>query len=188
MDQSFRTSRSLFLAGFLIVLLALTSCTSTSRLHGQFVPEDSLRVGEVIYILTHKISQNDDIYQTLLSTGLSDSEIKDGTLAVARVFCCGGPNEGHTAIWFFAPAEIAVEINDIVEIWSGKEVKEGESRKGSKPNTATRVREKRTSSRKQCRWVPENEWLWARVIYCDWMEEEGWVQQTGLFHVWIKVL
>ena len=184
----FRTPRmGLALPGLLSTILMLTSCTATSRLHGAHVPEGSLRLGEVMQIAPREaILRNDLMYETLVTSGISESEIRDGSVVVARVFCCGGPNEKGTAIWFYVPSSINIEVGDIAEIWSGKEVKEGESLAGATPNTATRVREKRSSPDKKCRWVPEREYLWARVLYCDGIEEEGWVQQGGLYPVWIK--
>ena len=53
-------------------------------------------------------------------------------------------------------------------------------------NTATRVRQRKDASNPQCRWVPDNEKLWMRVLYCDWMEAEGWVEKKGFESTWLK--
>lgn len=165
----------------------LASCeTPRSRLHGSYVPEGSLRVAEVVALATREeIVANDRIYEALIDQGIDD--IQDGDIAAGRVSCCGGPNEQETAIWVYVPPDIEVAVGDIVEVRSDKVVLEGESGKGTKPNTVTRVREKSYAVNKQCRWVPENPSLWTRRLYCDWMEEEGWEEQSGLFDHWIKM-
>lgn len=64
-------------------------------------------------------------------------------------------------------------------------VKEGDSG-GAAPNTVTKIIEKAEATNKACRWVPDNPHLWSRVIYCGWMPNEGWIQQSGLYPLWVK--
>lgn len=174
--------------GLLALLVVVTSCAATSRLHAQHVPEGSLRLGEVMALATRaEILENELIYETLITTVAEDAELEDGTLIAARVFCCGGANEFETMIWAYAPLKAGIEVGDIAEIRSGRRVKEGQSAKGMMPNVVTQVREKRGAASRHCVWKPEDPALWARSIYCDWMEDEGWTQQPGLWNVWIKV-
>lgn len=172
--------------GFVCLIVYLTACAGTSRLHRQHVPEGSLRLAEVVALAQRsEIEENGFIYQFLRQADIPDSEITDGSIGMGRVFCCGGRNEYETAIWFYVPKHFNVEKDDIVEIWSGKEVKQGDQAPGS-PNTVTRVVEKPTYGKQMCRWLPDNPSLWVRVLYCDGLEADGWVQQSGMFPVWIK--
>jgi hypothetical protein len=172
--------------GLVCLLLFLTACVGTSRLHRQHVPEGSVRLAEVVSLATrNEIDENEYIYEALRNADIPDSEIIDGSIGMGRVFCCGGKNELETAIWFYIPKALDVEISDIVEVWSGREVKRAEQ-KPPHPNTVTRVVEKPTYGSRLCRWVPEDPRLWVRVLYCDGLEAEGWTQQGGLYPVWIK--
>jgi hypothetical protein len=47
-------------------------------------------------------------------------------------------------------------------------------------NVVTRVVQRRDVQDGECRWIPPDPRLWGRVLYCDWMPQEGWVEQTGL--------
>lgn len=168
------------------VIAFLSACSGTSRLHRQNVPEGSLRLAEVVALATRQeIDENEDIYQALRSVDIPDSEITDGSIGMGRVFCCGGKNELETAIWFYIPRNIDVEIDDIVEVWSGREVRQGYTTP-SYPNTVTRIVEKPSYGKQTCRWLPDNPRLWVRVIYCDGLEAAGWTQQGGMYPVWIK--
>jgi hypothetical protein len=133
-----------------------------------------------------EIEENEFLYQSLLKADIPDSKITDGSIGMGRVFCCGGQNEQDTAIWFYMPDNISVEIGDIVEVWSGREIRHGDQAPGH-PNTVTRVVEKPRYGEQMCRWVPDNPSLWVRVLYCDGLEADGWIQQSGMFPVWIKL-
>jgi len=37
-----------------------------------------------------------------------------------------------------------------------------------------------------CWWDPKNDELWLRVLYCDWMPNEGWIKQNGINPAWFK--
>jgi hypothetical protein len=150
------------------------------------VPADSLRVIEVTALASRDEILNElDLGETMRLSGVDTSDLGDNSLGQGMVFCCGRPFDDDGSIWFFVPKDVQVEVGDIVEIRSGPVVMKGEPTKGP-PNTATQVRQKRSDPQKECRWLPENPNLWARVLYCDWMQEEGWVQQDGLWDVWIK--
>jgi len=120
----------------------------------------------------------------MLSAGISDTQIVDGSLGAGMVYCCGESVSKKTSIWFYVPPELKLEPGDIVE------VKMGTAGTGSDPgivNIAIEVRKKPNDSSKRCQWVPPNEHLWMRVLYCDWMPSAGWVeQQSSLFHAWLK--
>lgn len=106
-------------------------------------------------------------------------------MADGRIFCCGGPNESDYSIWFFVPEGSEAAVGDVVEVNMGARVTKGDPMR-ARPNTFTRVVSKADQVGKECRWVPENPALWARVLYCDWMDQAGWRQQSGLFDVWVR--
>jgi hypothetical protein len=126
-------------------------------------------------------------YDVLIAAGISDADIRDGSAVAARVFCCGGPNERPTAVLAYVPKHRQVSVGDVIEIWSGKMVMDGEAL-GAMPNTVTRVIEKANAPTKHCSWMPNTPGHWTRVIYCDWMTSEGWSQQSGLFPLWVKAI
>ncbi len=138
-----------------------------------------------------------EIYrQALRESGISDVEIQLGSIGVGRVYCCGSSNETDNIIMVFIPKDVPVELGDIVE------VKMGEApgwQKSGIVNVATKVREKNAGKEiprwgsagdrgnRSCRWIPENPNLWARILYCDWMKKEGWVEYQGfLWKTWLK--
>jgi hypothetical protein len=195
----FRLSDStavLFFSLLGIVLFGtLAACTGTpnqpvfakiSHLHANHVPDGSLRVGEVMVVATREeIRQSNYLPSALSVAGVTDERIRDGTVILARVFCCGGPNEFETRQYVYVPEKYQVSVGDIVEIWSDRMLAEGEP-VDALPNTVTGVREPASAPHKACRWLPDNPALWVRVLYCDWMQSEGWVQQSGLYPVWIR--
>ncbi len=182
-------------ASLAAALLGIAACagtpntplaTKTSRFHANNVPNGSLRVAEVIHTATREEIKNGGWgYDVLIAAGIPDEKIRDGSAVVARVQCCGGPNEEATILLAYVPDGRTAAAGDIVEIWSGTMVMQDDAL-GAMPNTLTRVREKAQASTKACRWMPDDPTLWVRVIYCDWMPGEGWTQQSGLFPYWIK--
>jgi hypothetical protein len=170
-----------------VVLPLLAGCASVSRLHANGVPPGSLRLAQVAYIAPRaEILANKFAVQTLIDSGISEATIQDGSLVVGRVECCGGPNEKGTAPIFYVPKDITLEIGDIVEVRSGAA---GESENPGGPvNMLTRIREKQGDHDRQCRWDPPKTYLWMRILYCDWMQAEGWtLEKDGLSKYWIKV-
>ena len=178
-----------------LVLGLAASCSSTpntsatggmSRFHALNVPDGSLRAGQVVFVATRQdIDEERWLHDTMTAAGIPDTDIRDGSIVITRVFCCGGPNEAATAITAYVPKHLPVNVGDIVEIWSGRSLKRGEPL-GPQPNTVTRIVEAKNAAPRKCRWVPENEAMWLRVIHCDWMEAEGWQRQTGLYPVWVR--
>src|SRR5437867_2829493 len=68
---------------------------SRSRLHPYGAPAASLTLAEVALRFTRDtIAQDRQSYQMFLASGIKDSEIRDGSLGLGRVNCCGGPTEG----------------------------------------------------------------------------------------------
>jgi hypothetical protein len=164
--------------------MVLASCASVSRLHPYKVPANSLRLTEVVYLGSREeIVAARTTYQTLLASGIQDSDLQNGSLAAGRVYCCGHPNEVDMTIFFYVPATWPVHVGDLVEVRMGSEP---DTRDSGAVNTAVRVRQTRDATERVCQWIPPNPRLWMRILYCDWMQTEGWVEQTGLFKTWYK--
>lgn len=88
------------------------------------------------------------------------------------------------AMWFLVPAGMVIAVGDITEVRMGRQPS------GDYPgtvNVATRVREKANDVGKSCKWMPDSPGLWGRILYCDWMKQEGWIEREGgLYWTWFK--
>jgi hypothetical protein len=157
-----------------------------SRFHATHIPPESLVLAQIRGFATQQeILGIPSLVNTLELSGIQQSRIQDGMVADGRIFCCGGPNESDYALWFYVPEGSDASVGDIVEVKVGALVMKGAPMRAP-PNTLQRVRSKLEHVGKECRWTPDDPRLWGRVLYCDWMENEGWIQQSGLFNVWKK--
>jgi hypothetical protein len=165
-------------------LLMLCSCATPSKLYPPIADDHGVsRLGEVMVVATkQEILSLGVHYQNLLASGISEADLRDGSMVEARVYCCGGNIEQSSAPWVYVPPGVEVAVGDIIEIKMGQSP--GNQSTG-RVNTVIRVRQRGMSSG-QCRWVPDNPALWMRVLYCDWMKEEGWVEREGLYNAWLK--
>jgi hypothetical protein len=183
MKKPIKTITGLFL---LTIAILLTGCATPSRFHAAHIPPDSLVLAQIRAFATQEeILSIPSLVDTLELSGVQRSSIKDGMVADGRIFCCGGPNESDYSLWFYVSEGIDVSVGDIVEVKMGALVLKGEAMQAP-PNTLRGVRSRLEQFGEECRWVPDNPRLWGRVLYCDWMKSEGWIQQPGLFNVWVK--
>ena len=172
-----------------LVFLLVSGCAhqASLRVYPDAVPFGSLRLVQVMVLGTRAhIVREKAWYDALLKSGIPDEEIKDGSLAVGRVYCCGGPAELPTRQAFYVPADVQVQPMDIVEIRAGREPTE---QGDGQVNVVTRVVQRANASESTCRWVPPNPRLVMRVLYCDWMEKEEWIEKNeGMLghHTWLK--
>ena len=187
-----RSARSVFhfpWGLFLAVCFALlvTGCAhrASLRVYPDDVPAGSLRLVQVTVVGTRSdIVDEKAWHEALLNSGIPDREIQDGSLAVGRIYCCGGTAEVPTRQAFYVPAGLQVQPLDIVEIRAGRDPA---GQKGGEVNTLTRIVQRAGASDSTCRWVPPDPKLWMRVLYCDWMEKEGWMEKKDpLNHTWFK--
>lgn len=172
------------LLGLAISFPVLTSCATYSALHGANVPPQKLLLSEVVYLVPRSqlLQQSPWGYKSLLASGVQDAEIKDGSVAWGRVYCCGGKTDEAFAFAFHVPSEIRVQRGDLVEVRSGPATRSGEV--STPVNTVTRLVDKSA-----CRWDPPDPRQLKRVLYCEWMEKEGWKRYKGSgteANVWIK--
>jgi hypothetical protein len=91
---------------------------------------------------------------------------------------------------FYVPTDFRVAMGDVVEIVLGRTATKKERKKGDQGtmNRVAQIRDSFESEAGSCRWDPENETLWMRVLYCDWMPGEGWQYRGGLSNGWFKPL
>ena len=191
-DASFPERRRLLTRSLCVgaCLALLSSCATSprSRLYPEGAPAGSLTVAQVTIRYTRDLILSfPQTSRVLLTSGIDESEIRDGSVALGRVNCCGGPTEEGTAIAFYIPETVGTEVGDIVEVKLGRAPeKEGER---GEVNRVTRVVQKGSEQVGPCWWDPPKPYLWGRVLYCDWMRDQGWVAEGAggpLYNTWIK--
>ena len=173
------------LAFTLICLPWDAAIAGTSRL---YPPSDGetggLRLTQIMAIATRDdILKSGETLQHLLASGLKDSDLKDGSVAMGRIYCCHLATEQGTAIWFYVPPEVQVSTGELVIVRMGRKATKKDP---GVVNTAVEVREKKDTSNSQCSWSPQDEKMWTRVLYCTWMPAEGWKLNNGVHKTWIK--
>lgn len=168
--------------GVAAVILLLGGCASAPRIQSDLVPAGSLRLAQVTELFTQQdILGSKNACDTLQASGVSRTEIRDGSLGAGRVYCCGGPPQQATV--FYVPPTLRVKLGDVVEVRIGRP--QGNGGPGQ-VNTVTRIRQQAGDKQGSVRWDPPDERLWMRILYADWMPREGWVYQGGLAKTWYK--
>ena len=172
----------------LIIMTCLAggiSSASSSRLYPPSKDQaGALRLTQVMQLASREeILKLTSSRQLLLASGLKDSDFKDGSLAVGRVYCCHPSTEEGTAVWFYVPLGVPVQLGDIVVIRMGHESTKTDP---GAVNVAVEVREKQGAPDAKCSWDPPNDRLWRRMLYCTWMPAEGWTQAKGAWATWLK--
>src|SRR5215831_1051779 len=157
----------------------------TSRLYPPSGEETGgLRLTQIMAVATRDdILKSGESLQHLLASGLKDSDLRDGSLAMGRIYCCHPSTEQGTAIWFYVPPDVPVNPGDLVIVRMGRKASKKDP---GAVNTAIQVREKKDTPNSQCSWDPQDEKMWTRVLYCSWMPAEGWKLNNGLHKTWIK--
>jgi len=165
-------------AVLLLVLVVASPAVSAKKIK-PFNAEGAHRMLEVIYVASREnIVEDEDFYRELLDLGIKDEDISDGSAASGMIYCCGGKISMESRFVFYVPPEIRVQVGDLVEIRLGKDYGVA---------TAVQVRQAAGSSARTCRWDPEQEGLWMRVVFCDWMPKEGWVYNNKARNTWYKL-
>jgi hypothetical protein len=168
--------------------MLLVSCAAPLRIQSDFVPPGSLRLAQVTAIAKRsEILEIKDLVAVLKASGVNDADIVDGSVVMARIYCCGGVTlessaEVVNARMMYVPKGVTVGLADVVEVRTALSPAGGIT---GALNTVTRVVQ-RYEENGPCRWDPDDESLWQRVIYCDWMPQEGWIRQEGLNPAWYK--
>ncbi len=129
---------------------------------------------------------DEGILGRMRAEGIRDEDIlRDGSVAVGIVYCCGGSISMKTRLMFYVPPGLTLAAGDVVEIELGREANKKQKDPGA-INRAVARHESIEDEDGQCRWDPENDALWMRVLRCDWMESQGWLYEGGLDKTWYK--
>lgn len=167
--------------------LLLSACGgSAPRIYSSGGLTNSHEVAEVMFLASREeIVASGKVYEELRRAGIADNDIRNGSLALGRIFCCGGKGTVETEVpaAVYLPPDIRAERGDIVEYVVGA-APDGDDR--GRLNTAIAIRNKDGVKSGTCRYVPEDPKLWMRVIHCDWMTDEGWTKGGGLHPVYFK--
>lgn len=153
-----------------------------------FASEGVHRMVEVVHLSERSVLTDGPgkwVYESLIDQGVGDADIRDGSIAHGRVYCCKKNPADDFSILFYTPPEMPLKVGDRVEIRLGRPSNPKKNDPGV-ISTAIRIREDSATSNGSCRWIPEEENLWLRVLTCDWMESEGWVYQKGTYKTWYK--
>jgi hypothetical protein len=171
----------------MIVFLGCAICAaSTSRLYPPSDDESGgLRFVQVMQLATREeILKLGEQLEHLHASGIRDSDFRDGSVAMARIYCCHPSTDGGTAIWFYTPPDLQVQVGDLVVVRMGRKVTKKDA---GKVNLAVEVREHKDTPNSQCSWDPPDETKWRRLLYCKWMPAEGWTLKKSFLHeTWFK--
>src|SRR5215470_16661141 len=111
----------------------------------------ALRLAQVMQTATREeILKLTTQREHLLASGLQDSDFKDGSLAMGRVYCCHPSTDEGTAIWFYVPPDKPVNQGDIVEVRMGREATKKDS---GKVNALVQIRQKKDAAESHCSWI-----------------------------------
>lgn len=173
-----------------VLILLCISCPIANAKTSRFFPENDnetgkLRIAEVIALATRQeILQMGPHLEYLHASGFNDSDFKDGSVAMARVYCCHPSTDAGSAIWFYVPSTQQVKVGDLVVIRMGRKPAKHDA---GTVNVAVEVREHQDATDAQCFWDPPDTTKWARVLYCKWMPAEGWALEDKFLHkAWLK--
>ena len=159
---------------------------STSRLYPPSDDETGgLRLVQVMQLATREeILKLGTQLEHLHASGIKDSDFKDGSLVMARIYCCHPSTDEGTAIWFYVPPDLQVLIGDFVVVRMGRKATKKDP---GTVNVAVEVREHKDTPNSQCSWNPPDDTKWRRVLYCAWMPAEGWALKKSFLHeTWFK--
>jgi hypothetical protein len=181
LNGSRATQGAQFLPGLIAtVLCALPACSVDP---GKAWELQTLRVGGVVHVGTRAEIKGTEAEKLLKSEGVEDAGIVDGSAIVVRMLCCREDLQNTSVITTRNSQGLKVADGDFVEIRLG-----GTATKDHKAelNDLTRVVQRAGATDGSCWWDPKREGLWMRVVYCEWMPQQGWVKQEGLMPGWYK--
>jgi len=162
----------------LLMMICFFVCAVSSAGTSKLYPPSKDQAGALRLAQVMTTATREDILKLttqrehLLASGLQDSDFKDGSLAMGRVFCCHPSLEEGMAIWLYVPPDAPVQVGDIVVVRMGHEATKKDSR--SKVNTLFVFLEKKDAPNSLCSWDPLLDFLWRTILYCDWMAVGGW--------------
>jgi hypothetical protein len=178
-----------FMSLTLLVLILISACSTPLRIQYDVIPAGSLRVAQVTAIAKREeIVSLAEVYKSIFEAGIDDSDVVDGSVVMARIYCCGGMSSALSAeyverLMLYVPKGLSAGLGDFVEVKVGRSPEHGDS---GLLNTVIRVVAKQGDNPESCWWDPKNPKLLLRVPYCEWMPKEGWIKQGGISPAWYK--
>jgi hypothetical protein len=183
-----RTTDQFRLAVLFIVIFS--TCAMSSAATSRLYPPNDNETGGLRLVQVVELATRDQILKLgvnlkyLYASGVKDTDLKDGSVAMAIVYCCHLATEERTAIGFYVPPDVQVKVGDLVTVRMGR--KQTKKDPGT-VNVAVEVREHEDTPTPLCSWNPPNDKLWLRVLYCSWMPAEGWTHKKSFLHeAWFK--
>jgi hypothetical protein len=149
------------------------------------ITEGAHQVVAVVNVATQDEALKLADHDKMAASGISVDDIRDGSFAVGIVYCCNREISEREKVVFYVPPEVEILDGDFVEVLTGRPSDSSKDDKGVY-HRAIRSRHTPTETTGECRWDPGDPRQWMNVIYCDWMEEEGWLFQDGLDKSWYK--
>jgi hypothetical protein len=117
------------------------------------------------------------LHDTYAAAGVDESQMVDGASIAARTQCCRPDMQNSGPVVLYNAQHFKIEVGDLVEFRVG-----GANSKDHKNelNVVTRVLQHGEPADGECWWDPRNPNLWRRVVYCKWMQKEGWIWEDSL--------
>ena len=103
------------------------------RIQSDSVPPGSRRLAQVTAIANRdEIVQVKELYEVIRASGVNDQDIVDGSVVMARIYCCGGLTENTSsekvnALMLYVPRNLKVVLGDIVEVRAGRPPEKGDA-------------------------------------------------------------
>jgi hypothetical protein len=143
--------------------------------------QGTLHAGQVMEVETRQfILATRPMHDAVTAAGVTEASITDGSVVMVRLMCCGPPKSSLVNGYLNPnPQALPLKQGDFVEVRLGGQA-------AAQVNAVTRVLQHADQKDGACWWEPRNEDLWRRVVYCEWMQQEGWLQQEGLYMGWYK--
>lgn len=163
---------SAFLRGTVIACgLGLHGCSSPP-VNPETEEYGVLRAAGVMYLSTaDDFKQHRTLHDTYAAAGVAESDMVDGASVVARMQCCQPNPEYSGPVVLYNQQHLPVSVGDFIEFRVGG-LKSPDHK--NELNVITRVLQHGESADGTCWWEPRNPALWKRIVYCEWMQQEGW--------------
>ena len=136
-----------------------------------------LRAAGVVHVSTaNDFRQWKTLHDEYAKAGVAESDMVDGASVVARALCCGADMDNSQPVVLYNQQHLKIEPGDFVEFRIGGLYSDTHK---NDLNVITRVLQHGEPSDGQCWWEPRNPKLWRRLVYCEWMQKEGWVRDDS---------
>ena len=152
--------------------------------------KDKIKQGTHRMVMVVNVPTLDEINKSvdrvkMTASDIDEQSLRDGSFAVGIVYCCQDKISENEKVVFYVPDNLSVAFTDMVEVVIGRPRNSKKDDDGLYSRAGS-IRGNLESATGECRWDPEDARMWMSIVFCDWMEEEGWVYQKGLNKSWYK--